>query len=77
MTFVENDNALLGDSYFKMGGRVNWDWPLGNIDLPINISATSQSSDNLYINIGIYQTFCISYRTIYKYFNFRGDKYTF
>ena len=54
MTFsIENDSALLGNSYFKMGGRVNWDWPLGNIDLPINISTISQNSDNLYINIGI------------------------
>ena len=54
MTFsVANDDALLGSSYFKMGGRVNWDWPLGNLDLPVNISNTNQSSDNLYINIGI------------------------
>ena len=54
MTFsVANDNALLGNNYFEMGGRVNWDWPLGNIDLPVNISTTSQNSDNLYINIGI------------------------
>ena len=29
MTFsVANDDALLGSSYFKMGGRVNWDWVL-------------------------------------------------
>ena len=54
MTFsVANDDALLGSSYFKMGGRVNWDWPLGNLDLPVNIINTNQSSDNLYINIGI------------------------
>lgn len=54
MTFsVANDDPLLGGSYFKMGGRVNWDWPLGNLDLPINISNSSQSSDDLYINIGI------------------------
>jgi len=54
MTFsLANDNALLGGSYFKMGGRVNWDWPLGNLDLPINIANASQSSDDLYINIGI------------------------
>ena len=54
MTFsVSNDDALLGINYFKMGGRVNWDWPLGNLDLPVNITNTNQSSDNLYINIGI------------------------
>ena len=54
MTFsVANDDALLGNSYFKMGGRVNWDWPLGNLDLPLNITNISQASDDLYINIGI------------------------
>ena len=36
-----------------MGGRVNWDWPLGSLDLPLNISNINQSSDELYINIGI------------------------
>ena len=54
MTFsVANDYAFLGNSYFKMGGRVNWDWVLGSIDLPINITDISQSADNIYINIGI------------------------
>ena len=54
MTFdVANDDALLGGSYFKMGGKVNWDWPLGNLDLPINITNVNQPSDNFYINIGI------------------------
>ena len=54
MTFsVANDEALLGNSYFKMGGRVNWDWPLGNLDLPLSITNISQNSDEIYINIGI------------------------
>jgi len=54
MTFsVANDEALLGNSYFKMGGRVNWDWPLGNLDLPLSITNISQTSDEIYINIGI------------------------
>jgi len=54
MTFsVANDDALLGGSYFKMGGRVNWDWSLGNLDLPLNITNVGQASDDLYINIGI------------------------
>ena len=54
MTFsVANDDALLGNSYFKMGGRVNWDWALGTIDLPLNITNISSNSDDLYINIGI------------------------
>ena len=54
MTFsLANDDPLLGNNYFKMGGRVNWDWALGNIDLPVNINEVSQNSDNLFINIGI------------------------
>ena len=54
MTFsVANDDPLLGSSYFKMGGRVNWDWALGSLDLPLNINNVSQNSDDLYINIGI------------------------
>ena len=54
MTFsVANDDALLGNGYFKMGGRVNWDWALGSLDLPLNMTDVSQSSDHLYINIGI------------------------
>ena len=54
MTFaVANDDALLGSSYFKMGGRVNWDWNLGILDIPLNITNVSQNSDDLYINIGI------------------------
>ena len=55
MTFsVANDNALLGNSYFKMGGKVNWDWSLGSLDLPLNITNFSQASNNLYINIWIF-----------------------
>jgi len=54
MTFsVANDNALLGSSYFKMGGRVNWDWALGNLDMPINIANITQNPDDLFINIGL------------------------
>ena len=54
MTFsVANDDALLGSSYFKMGGRVNWDWALGSLDLPLNINNVSQNSDDLFINIGV------------------------
>ena len=54
MTFyIENDEPLLGDSYFKMGGRVNWDWSLGNLDIPMEINNVSLSSENLYINLGI------------------------
>ena len=67
MTFsLANDNALLGNSYFKMGGRVNWDWPLGNIDMPVNINNVTQNSDNLCILILVYSLILkISYRTSY------------
>jgi hypothetical protein len=58
MTFsIANDNALLGNGYFKMGGRVNWDWSLGTLDLPLNITNVSQNPDDLYINIGIHSDF--------------------
>jgi hypothetical protein len=54
MTFsVANDDALIGNSYFKMGGKVNWDWSLGILDLPLSITNVSQNADDLYINIGI------------------------
>ena len=54
MTFsISDDNPLLGQNYFKMGGRVNWDWPLGNIDIPINLNDASLGSEELFINIGI------------------------
>jgi hypothetical protein len=54
MTFsVANDNALLGSSYFKMGGRVNWDWALGKLDMNLDLNNINQTADNLYINIGI------------------------
>ena len=54
MTFsIANDDALLGSSYFKMGGRVNWDWALGSLDIPLNINNLTQDPDDLYINIGI------------------------
>ena len=51
--FIANDDPLLGNSYYKMGGRVNWDWSLGAIDLPLNISDVTQNSEELYVNIGI------------------------
>ena len=54
MTFsLASDDALLGNYYYKMGGRVNWDWALGAIDLPLNISDATQNPEELYLNIGI------------------------
>ena len=54
MTFsLSNDDPLLGSNYFKMGGRVNWDWALGSIDLPLSISDATQNPEELYLNIGI------------------------
>ena len=51
--FAENDNPLLGNHYFKMGGRVNWDWLLGSIDIPLNLPFVSSSAENFFINIGV------------------------
>ena len=48
-----HDDPLLGKKYFQMGGRVNWDWPIGKIDFELNLSSISSSADNFYINIGI------------------------
>ena len=68
MTFtVANDDPLLGNSYFKMGGRVNWDWALGSLDLPININNVSQSSNEIYVNIGILSDLVDLHQTIYQY----------
>tara|TARA_B100000963_G_C22588851_1_gene654472 strand:+ start:718 stop:1764 length:1047 start_codon:yes stop_codon:yes gene_type:complete len=54
MTFnVANDNSLLGTSYFKMGGRVNWDWSLGRLDLKIDLPQVPVDAENFYINLGI------------------------
>ena len=54
MTFsLASDVPLLGNYYYKMGGRVNWDWALGAIDLPLSISDATQNPEELYLNIGI------------------------
>ena len=54
MTFnIANDDPLLGTSYFKMGGRVNWDWSLGRLDLKIDLPQVPVTAENFYINLGI------------------------
>ena len=54
MTFeLAQDEALQGGQYFKMGGRVNWDWSLGYIDIPLDMSAVGVGPDDFYLNLGV------------------------
>jgi hypothetical protein len=50
---ISNDDPLLGNAYFKMGGKVNWDWPIGKLDLKLNLSSVTVPAEEFYINIGI------------------------
>ena len=50
---IANDDPLLGNTYFKMGGKVNWDWPIGKLDLKLNLSSITVPAEEFYINIGI------------------------
>lgn len=50
---VANDNPLSGNQYFKMGGKVNWDWILGKIDFKCDLTPVNVQADKLFINIGI------------------------
>ena len=38
-----------------MGGRVNWDWSLGYIDIPLDLSDVSTDADAFYLNLGVYR----------------------
>ena len=55
MTFdVAQDAPLMGANYFKMGGRMGWnEWMLGQIDLPLDLSAVTVSAENFYLNLGV------------------------
>lgn len=55
MTFyTASDDALVGNSYFKMGGRMGWnEWLLGQLDIPVDFSSVNTSADNFYLNFGI------------------------
>jgi len=50
---IANDDPLLGNAYFKMGGKVNWDWPIGKLDLKLNLPSITVPAEEFYINIGI------------------------
>jgi hypothetical protein len=50
---ISNDDPLLGNAYFKMGGKVNWDWPIGKLDLKLSLSSVTVPAEEFYINIGI------------------------
>ena len=55
-TFViADDQPLLGNYYFQMGGKVNFDWALGKIDLKLDYSSSliSASAEDFYLNLGI------------------------
>ena len=55
-TFViADDQPLLGDYYFQMGGKINFDWALGKIDLKLDYSSSpiSASAEDFYLNLGI------------------------
>lgn len=54
MTFeLAQDEALQGGQYFKMGGRVNWDWSLGYIDIPLDMSSVGAGANDFYLNLGV------------------------
>ena len=55
MTFdTASDQALVGNTYFKMGGRMGWnEWLLGQLDIPLDLSNVNSSAENFYLNIGI------------------------
>ena len=55
-TFViADDQPLLGNYYFQMGGKINFDWALGKIDLKLDYSSSpiSASAEDFYLNLGI------------------------
>jgi hypothetical protein len=54
MTFqLADDNPLLGTGYFKMGGKVGWDWSLGYIDIPVDFSDATVAASEFYLNLGV------------------------
>ena len=54
MTFdLAQDEALQGGQYFKMGGRVNWDWSLGYIDIPLDLTSVAADAEGFFLNLGV------------------------
>jgi hypothetical protein len=49
---LASDSPLLGDSYYMVRGRVNWEWNIGKIDFKLDLNSTVPA-ENFYINIGI------------------------
>lgn len=49
---IASDSPLLGDSYYRARGRVNWEWNIGKLDFKLDFNSTV-SAENFYINIGI------------------------
>ena len=51
---IIQDAPLEGNYYYKLGGKVNWDWSLGFIDIPIDLDPTITSNPtNFFLNIGV------------------------
>lgn len=55
MTFeTAADDPLMGDTYFKMGGRMGWnEWLLGMLDVPLEFGSVEVPADQFYLNLGI------------------------
>lgn len=61
MSFVikSDDASPQGNSYYDMGGKVDWDWLIGMIEFPATAYgeptfSLSSNPDNLYFNVLIY-----------------------
>ncbi|MBI49459.1 MAG: hypothetical protein CL850_04140 [Crocinitomicaceae bacterium] len=51
---IIQDAPLEGNYYYKLGGKVNWDWSLGYIDIPLDLDPTITSNPtNFFLNIGV------------------------
>lgn len=54
MTFeIASDDALQGNAYYKMGGKVGFDWVVGQIDIPLDIADVASSPEDFFLNLGI------------------------
>tara|TARA_A100001015_G_scaffold308063_1_gene405034 strand:- start:10003 stop:10992 length:990 start_codon:yes stop_codon:yes gene_type:complete len=56
---IINDNAPEGNSYYDMGGDVDWDWLIGMIDFPAsaygqNTFNLNDNPDQVYFNLLLY-----------------------
>ena len=53
MTFdLAQDEALQG-AVLQNGGRVNWDWSLGYIDIPLDLTSVTTDAEGFFLNLGV------------------------